>query len=442
MKDILWKSLVTSLQSGECVLVLGPEVSAAQRQDSINTATVVLRDLFCRYLTQLLEEENQKVGESALFAIAQQFQDSSAFSTVNLKNVAADFFRQSSFYPGPLHLELAKFPFSFVFTTCHDDLFVQALRMQGKSPERYWYNFKGEPRDNRELECKPTPDSPVIYHLFGVIDEPNSLVLTENDLLDFNINLLSGRPKLPDSVRSLLRNKTFLFVGFGIHHWYLRVLLKLFIRAIDISNGSIALESLCGLEEKEKNQTMMFYKRGTNVEVVDIESFSFIQELLTKFQSAGGYIGPRKKQIRHAQVFISYERSDEVVARKLFESLPKDQIEPLLDTDYLRGGEDWNAELEDKLRNCDYFLVLNSRNLVEKKIGYVNKEILMALDLQKYRQRGMTFIIPVLVGGIAIEEGLKDLQGLQHLSLRSESFKTDVDQIAKTIFRAFQLRER
>ena len=444
MKDVLWDSLVASLQSGTCVLVLGPDIPAVRRGGNAGAATEPksVRDAFCQYLAEQLEEENQKVGELALFAIAQQYEDSSAFSTVNLKNIAASFFRDAGYDPGPLHLELARCPFSLVLTTCHDDLFAKALSLQRKSPSRYWYHYRGEPRDNREVAGPLSPDSPALYHLFGAFDEPNSLVLTENDLLDVTISLISGRPKLPDSLRSSLRNNTFLFVGFGIRYWYIRVLLKLLIRTLELSGGSVALESLGELDAREKEQTVLFYKRGTRVEVVDMDAATFTQQLLDRFERAGGYLGLAQRRIRRAQVFISYERSDEAVAKRLYEGLPKDQFEPWLDTSFLQGGEDWNQELEDKIRSSDYFLVLNSKNLSEKRVGYVNKELSLALDMQKYRQHGTKFIIPLQVEGIAAEEGQRDLQAFQQLPLRSASYPDDMGLIVKTMFRDFQVRMR
>jgi hypothetical protein len=69
--------------------------------------------------------------------------------------------------------------------------------------------------------------------------------------------------------------------------------------------------------------------------------------------------------------------------------------------------------LEDKIRSSDYFLVLNSQALVEKKVGYVNKEI-----------------------------GRLDLKRFQQIPLRRGLFDDDVSQIVKTIFRDHQLRMR
>lgn len=441
MKEVLWSSLVASLQSGQCVLVLGPDLPAASVAGD-GEAPKSVRDLFCENLAAQLEEEEQKVGEMTLFAVAQQYDDSPAFSTVNLKNLAAAFFRDPKCGPGRLHQALTELPFGVVLTTCHDGLLEKTYRQKDIHVSRYWYHYRGEPRDNQEISGVGSPENPVIYHLFGTFDEPNSLVLTENDLLDFLIHVISGRPKLPDSLRSALRNKTFLFFGFGIKHWYIRVLLKLLVRTLELSGGSVALESLAGLDAREQQQTVLFYKRGTRIEVVDMEALEFLDELSARLSAAGGYLGPGKAAGRRATVFISYERSDADDARRLYEALPKDKLDPWLDTQYLAGGDDWNAELEQRIRVSDFVLVLNSKNLVEKRIGYVNKEIDAVLDRQKYFQAGTKFIVPLQLGGIRPEDGLAELGKFQQMPLRQASFDDDVQDIARLLIRDFQLRSR
>lgn len=447
MKEVLWDGLVESLQLGKCVLVLGPDVAASRTGPSEGTtpADASLRDVFCQYLAEQLEQENQNVVERALFAVAQQYDDSPAFSTVNLKNLAARFFKQAKGYgPGPLHLQLAQCPFSLVLTTCHDDLFTKALKDEptSKSPSRYWYHYLGEQRDNHEIEGMPDPASPAVYHLFGTFEEPNSLVLTENDLLAFVCNVISGRPKLPESLRALFRNKTFLFVGFGIRHWYIRVLLKLLMRTLELGDRSVAIESLGDLSQVEKDQTVMFYKRGTRVEVVDMNALDFVHELRERLDRAGGYSGQTQRRIRRARVFISYERSDDATARLLYAGLPQDQFDPWLDTNGLVGGDNWDERLQEKIQASDYFLVLNSPNLVNKQVGYVNKEIELALDGQKYRQSGIRFIIPLQVGDLTPENGLPVLARFQQLPLRPSSFSQDLGELIKTMSRDFQRRER
>jgi hypothetical protein len=54
--------------------------------------------------------------------------------------------------------------------------------------------------------CRVLPQAPLVYQLFGDALEPGSLVLSDNDLLDFLIAIVSERPPLPNSlVRALKR---------------------------------------------------------------------------------------------------------------------------------------------------------------------------------------------------------------------------------------------
>lgn len=144
MREVIWNSLITSLQSGECVLVLGSDIPAEPPATGVSEVSKgkSLRDVFCENLVKQLEEADLKVGEKLLFAVAQQFNDSPEFATVNLKNIAAQFFRNSGYAPGNLQQGLARYPFSIVLTTCYDDLFAKALTEVGKTPTRYRYHYQ------------------------------------------------------------------------------------------------------------------------------------------------------------------------------------------------------------------------------------------------------------------------------------------------------------
>jgi len=85
MKDVLWNSLIASLQTDQCVLVLGPDIPAAPKEITATggSEAISLRDAFCQDLSKQLEEEGQTVNERLLFAVAQQYDDHPAFSTVN-----------------------------------------------------------------------------------------------------------------------------------------------------------------------------------------------------------------------------------------------------------------------------------------------------------------------------------------------------------------------
>src|SRR5262249_48213957 len=151
--------------------------------------------------------------------------------------------------PSEIHHALAQLPFPLIISTCHDRLMTRALEHAGKAPFVYRYNFKGDRRGNPDFLVPGSERTPVVYHLFGSCDDPNSLVLSENDLLEFLIAVIAETSPIPNCLLRVLRSKEgvdFLFVGFGIRHWYLRVLLKVLVKNLSPqSKGSaVALEPL------------------------------------------------------------------------------------------------------------------------------------------------------------------------------------------------------
>ena len=96
MREVLWDSLVEGLQSGKCVLVLGPDVPALRRSSgpaapgaADDLAQDSARDAFCHKLTAEMRAEGLTVADKALFGVAQQYEDAPVFQDVKLKNIAA-----------------------------------------------------------------------------------------------------------------------------------------------------------------------------------------------------------------------------------------------------------------------------------------------------------------------------------------------------------------
>ena len=170
---------------------------------------------------------------------------------------------------------LAALPFSLIVTTSQDSLLEQALKAAGKAPVTQRYHLRGDKRENPEFVVPGSPASPVVFHLFGSAEEPSSLVLSENDVLDFLIRVVSERPPLPNSLLRVLKRigQSFLFVGFGIRHWDLRILLKMLLRALELnrSGPAVAAEPLDSLIQSDRDEMILFYQRGTRVELEDAD---------------------------------------------------------------------------------------------------------------------------------------------------------------------------
>ncbi len=92
--------------------------------------------------------------------------------------------------PGEPHAVLADLPLSTYVTTNYDPFLAAALRRQGKRPlvERCRCASSIWPRSPPAGYKRPagTPQEPLVFHMYGNDeDRPASLVLTEDDYLDF-----------------------------------------------------------------------------------------------------------------------------------------------------------------------------------------------------------------------------------------------------------------
>jgi hypothetical protein len=65
-----------------------------------------------------------------------------------------------------------------------------------------------------------------VYHLFGRLHEPDSLILTEDDYFDYLIGVTSGKDLIPGVVRRALADTALLFLGFQMDDWNFRVLFR------------------------------------------------------------------------------------------------------------------------------------------------------------------------------------------------------------------------
>jgi hypothetical protein len=148
------------------------------------------------------------------------------------------------------HGILACFPLTVYLTTNYDDYMEQALAARGRTPvtEICRWNSGLRNRPSSLLDT-PTPDvgRPVVYHLHGHIDDPDTFVLTEDDYLDFMVNLrrfesaAQSVQVLPPKIDELISSTSLLFLGYGLRDWNLRVLLRALIQSADVSSQKLSV---------------------------------------------------------------------------------------------------------------------------------------------------------------------------------------------------------
>jgi internalin A len=90
-------------------------------------------------------------------------------------------------------------------------------------------------------------------------------------------------------------------------------------------------------------------------------------------------IRPSKNQA--VKVFISYAHKDKSFAKKLAGELENQAMKVWWDFDSLKGGQDWQKEIERGIKQCDFFLVALTKDAVESE--WVGNEITYASNAQK-----------------------------------------------------------
>lgn len=130
---------------------------------------------------------------------------------------------------------LAALPFEIYFTTNHDSLLEHALEAQ--DPPRHpqvmysrWNRklISGELLRSKDKKLVLSSENPVVYHLLGLLEEPRSMVLSEDDYFDFMMWVNNKSAQVPiqvDLVRAW-REKSLLFLGYRLSDWSFRVLYR------------------------------------------------------------------------------------------------------------------------------------------------------------------------------------------------------------------------
>ena len=128
---------------------------------------------------------------------------------------------------------LARLPLPIYITTVPSNLLAQALEAAGKQPVVElcrWNDYVEQIPSifdaDREPDYRPTPQRPLVYHLFGRLSEPDSLVITEDDYFDYLIGVTANNDLIPPVVRRALADSALLFLGFDLDEWDFRVLFR------------------------------------------------------------------------------------------------------------------------------------------------------------------------------------------------------------------------
>jgi hypothetical protein len=137
--------------------------------------------------------------------------------------------------PRDIHSVMADLRLPVYLTTNYDDFMYRALeaRVPGAIKDvARWSGLLKNRKSRFDDGYVPSVLQPVVFHLHGHWDDPDSIVVTEDDYLDYLVNIsedLSNnnkRPTLPLQIREAISRNTLLFVGYSLSDFNFRMILR------------------------------------------------------------------------------------------------------------------------------------------------------------------------------------------------------------------------
>lgn len=111
-------------------------------------------------------------------------------------------------------------------TTSWTSLLEDAIRAAGRTPEVRYFDWHRPRRGDDELP-EPSREKPLVYHLFGTLDDPASLVVTEDHYFAWLTAWIKRADKdesIPRCVATALTDRSLLFLGYHLDDSEFRVL--------------------------------------------------------------------------------------------------------------------------------------------------------------------------------------------------------------------------
>jgi hypothetical protein len=300
-----WDKLLLNLRNNNCVAIIG----AGASRPHIPPAKDLADQLFKKEANPFLDKDGNPIADSDRKIVEDL---AAAAQYLAVKHAQGDYpkFRIAEIIralsidvkwtaPVDPHQALAQLDLPIYITTNYDNRMKLALQLQNKNVEtaicRWNDILLNEETCFDDGKYRPTPAHPVVFHLHGQMEIPKSLVASEDDYLDFLLemgrqkqqNFKSGSKKrggratmLPPVIQDALATKLLLFVGYGIADTNFRVIL----RGLKTSLRSTAVTSITvqfggGQREEVKSYLDQYFKHLLDLEVFWGSSDDFASQL-------------------------------------------------------------------------------------------------------------------------------------------------------------------
>ena len=318
------------------------------------------------------------------------------------------------------HKVLASLDLPVYITANFSNLLADALKIDDKTPRIeicHWNqpNIETKSREtifDRDPDYKPSTKQPLIYHLFGHVNESNTLVLTEDDYFDYLINTSKEVGLILDEVRSCLVNTSLLFLGFRLTDWDFRTLLRIITkqegRALLENYSHVAVQIAPDESEFEDPEKARSYLEDSfksvlpNIIIYWGDTREFITDLHNHLHpdsqpSVEGFVS-QPPPAEPIDVFCSYAQTDENLLQQLMKHLSLLEQEGYIRIWHkgkIKPGAEKDQNIQHNINSARIILLLVSADLVASNAE--NAEITLAMQ---QHEAGDAKVIPVVLRSV------------------------------------------
>ncbi len=157
-------------------------------------------------------------------------------------------------FESEIHRQLAALDLPLYVTTNADNFMHVALRARAPLARREAVPWRSQCLARRDIDPRPSADNPVVLHLFGTDADLLSMVVTEDDHLDYLARISHDHEFfLPVSVNESLASSTLLFLGYKLEDLDLKIIMRGLLTHLDLRRWNM-LHVAVQLESRNRDQ--------------------------------------------------------------------------------------------------------------------------------------------------------------------------------------------
>jgi hypothetical protein len=225
-----WDSLISRIKNGKCTPFLGAGMSSEKIPLGAKIAQQLSQTPHFNYP---LKDSGDLIKVAQYIALMADASRPKELVAQIIKDAGYPDFQKAD----EPHMALASMPLSLYMTTNYDDFMFQALKKTaGKEPKLFinrWYDpdnkLKGEPGvpdEGAVSELNPSESKPAVYYFHGHKDNLDTMVLTEDDYLDFLVRVSRDQTLIPPRIQEAIGGTSLLFIGYGLNDTNFRVIFR------------------------------------------------------------------------------------------------------------------------------------------------------------------------------------------------------------------------